>query len=216
MEFADFLLDLRSGDNDAWEVLLQELIPTARIALRRRSTQKTCSFDEVRAEAIQSAVRTLFRRLSIGEFNFDRFDDLAGLFVIIAWRKLCEKTSRSSREIAATDLGRGADDSRDPIARLFPDAAQGPPDVLLQKEMAELIVETFDHLVASLQRLNRKYVEMLQLVLDSPKKPTIAQIARSVGCSRATVDRGLSCIRGYLREELAKRDIPVGAKAATS
>src|SRR5262245_45449508 len=115
--FEDILRALRLRDQATWTTTLARLTPHVREWLQRKFGDNEVQMVSV-DEAVQSAWRTMFRRIPEGELDLDSWDALAGYLVRVAWNKV-RRMFRQSRGISLPALS----DETDPSARTAEPAA---------------------------------------------------------------------------------------------
>jgi DNA-directed RNA polymerase specialized sigma24 family protein len=95
---------LLRGDEDAWAKVFHEIMPRARSAIRRRFGTDQRSIDA--EDGVNSALRTIYRRLKedlLAE-DLNCWDDLQGLLIQVAHRKLVDILRKSKAEDARGGL----------------------------------------------------------------------------------------------------------------
>lgn len=179
----------RSGDSDATAALWKFYSPML-IQLARRRLGEASGVDHTAQEVAQSAFLAWQQGFIRGEFESVRdSEDLGKLLVVIAIRKVSERTRR------ANSLKRGGNYHRvDADSRTFV-AAELPPDemVMFADELRRLLDLLDD------ETLNTVALLRLEGYAD-------LEIAERLGCSRSSVQRKLARIRSLWGDEVDADD----------
>jgi RNA polymerase sigma-70 factor (ECF subfamily) len=95
---AELVTRLRAGDAAAAAELVRRYETAIRVAVRSRLTDPALrrQFDSV--DVCQSVLASFFVRMSAGQFDLDRPDDLVGLLVRMAQNKLVSRVRYHGRE----------------------------------------------------------------------------------------------------------------------
>jgi RNA polymerase sigma factor (sigma-70 family) len=144
-------------------------------------------------DAVQSALRTFYRRLGEGRLVLRDWSNLSGLLSVITLRK-CRRDARLysaaqrdiRREVPLSVSSRGTAVRERPIVDDSP-----PPD-----EVAAF-TEILERLLAGLGERDRRAVELV--LAGEPA----AAVARDLGCSKRTIYRTIERIRDQLLDETA-------------
>ncbi len=189
--FDVMLAALRAGDNDAWRQVMERysacLIAMARSRLSERLRQKVDC-----ADVVQSVYRTVYRRLAAGQFQFDSWDSLLGMLIVLTARRCCRWFAHYQTQ--ARDLGREvtlqAGEQQTGPAPLPAEPADRQPT----PEEAAMLEETIRQTLGSLDAQERQAV-LLGLLGDSD-----AEIGRQVGLTQYTVRQIRRQYRARLQE----------------
>jgi RNA polymerase sigma-70 factor (ECF subfamily) len=184
--FPDLLQDLRSGDELAAKVIVDEYTD-ALVAVARRQMGSKLARRVDPEDIIQSTYRSLFIRMQHGEYELGDGRDLWKLLVTMTLNKVRRKAKfhRTARRDMALDQSLGA-------AAVVPGANQsgsGPSPA----DAAALV----DELQTVLERLNPREREIVELRLQGC---TTSEIAQQTGRAERSVRRVLQ----HLGEKLQK------------
>ena len=128
---ADLVARLRTGDAAAAAELVRRYETAIRVAVRSRLTDPALrrQFDSV--DVCQSVLASFFVRLSAGQFDLDKPEDLIGLLVRMAQNKLVSRVRFHGRE--RRDVRREAADGDARLERLT--AGSDPERVAAGREL---------------------------------------------------------------------------------
>jgi hypothetical protein len=191
-----------------WEQILNEVTPKVALAIKRKFSDvpELVGEDAVLSLA-QSMTRTILRRAELGklqDYDLDSAEDVAGLFIQIAWRKGCKRL-REEHAISIRDLPLGLDD---PAATEWEpaDSTEGPEEELIEQEIREQFHDVLGELEKSLECIDRV---ILQNKLRFPRvtneviaDEVVKQCQGYQMCSVRTVRRHWSAIVARLRAQL--------------
>ncbi|HND53811.1 MAG TPA: hypothetical protein PLV92_15485 [Pirellulaceae bacterium] len=203
-EFAKFLSELRRrGDANRWNKALEHVMARVRRAVRNRFPDRHLSDD-----AVQSACRTLIRRLQFGEFHLVDADSLICLLVTIAFRKAL-KLVRSSPATNA-DLDDVADSRTSRYSgqqTAYDDAIRKVDPEVLRRLMTTKLEEIIQAVSRELRNETRRQMLIcwlerqtgvkqlangafqLPAAPEASKKVTQSELASKLGCSVRTINR---------------------------
>jgi hypothetical protein len=161
---------------------------------------------------MQSVARSVLRRAGAGKFidyQLETVDDLAAVFVRIAWRKCCRRMREREGVVLWSDLAGDSGDGEE--GRFdFPDPRADPVAPVLREEMREEVGRAVDELYESLECIDRV---ILQNKL-AEHRVTHAEIAQQVvkqcgykKCSEKTIQLHWKDIKDRLRQ-LLKPETP--------
>ena len=184
--FDDLMVRLRAGDPEAaaqvFERFARRLIGLARGRLGRQVRRKVDPED-----VLQSVFRSFFARQVSGQFQFEGWDGLWGMLVLLTLRK-CGRKARHLRA-ACRDVRRETVDGND---------AAGPPGfegLAREPSPAEAAALT-DLMEELLRRSPESERPILTLSLQGYTQP---EISDRVGCTERTVRRVLTRMRERLQ-----------------
>jgi DNA-directed RNA polymerase specialized sigma24 family protein len=188
--FQDFRQALAAGEGGAWEKLHADFFDRlARVAARRLDARIRPKTDP--ESVVNSAMKTLYRKVQANEVELIGWAPLFGLLVEIVGKK-CLNRNRYYHQ------------ARRNVAREQPSAAQldanksmvwGPPDPRsIAPEDDAVLQECLDRLEAELNAQDR---EILRRFMDDESPDAIAA---AVGCSPRSAYRVLETIRKRLED----------------
>ena len=187
--FSELLEDLRSGDEDAAKLIVDEYTD-ALVAVARKQMGAKLARRVDPEDIIQSTYRSLFVRVQNGEYELGSGRDLWKLLVTIALNKVRRKSKfhRASKRDMNMDQSMAAE-AVAPIANEAP--AKGPtPD-----DSAALV----DELQSVLQRLQPRDREIFELRLQGCRT---VEIAEQTGRAERSVRRVLQHLGQRLRNSI--------------
>jgi RNA polymerase sigma-70 factor (ECF subfamily) len=184
--FADLLVRLRQGENDAAALVVdryaRRLIALARKHLDRRILRK-----EDPEDVLQSVFKSFFQRCGAGQFRLDSRDDLWSLLVSLTLHKCGHRADyfRAARRDVQREAGTPA--PLDASSQRWEALAREPtPPEAVQ------LAETVERLLMGLEP-HQKQIVQLSLEGEAP-----ARIASQVGVTQRTVQRVLKGVRARL------------------
>jgi len=164
---ADLVARLRTGDAAAAAELVRRYETAIRVAVRSRLTDPALrrQFDSV--DVCQSVLASFFVRLSAGQFDLDKPEDLIGLLVRMAQNKLVSRVRFHGRE--RRDVRREAADGDARLERLT--AGSDPERVAAGRELlaavrAELTDE--ERMIADHRGAGRSWGEVAEQMGGTP------------------------------------------------
>lgn len=188
--FQDFRQALAAGEDAAWEKLQADFFDRlARVAAKRLDARIRTKTDP--ESVVNSAMKTLYRKMQANEVELIGWAPLFGLLVEIVGKK-CLNRNRYYHQ------------ARRNVAREQPTAAQldanesmvwGPPDPqAIAPEDEAVLHECLDRLEAELDPKDREILR--RFMSDEPPEA----IAAAVGCSPRSTYRVLENIRNRIEE----------------
>ena len=200
LSFEEVVAALRRGDVGHWTRVYRALMPLAIEHLRRKFGSEVAREENAGGEAAQSGrTRTFLRNLKAGNWEIHDWDHLAGQFLRIATNKCLDQLKKSRRQVSWTDLGGAAPEGEEQSSLAGLQAQPLQLEQIIQRETRAEMDRVLDLLRRHLKRANPKYLEICKLRLQG--QHTDEQIAATVSCSRATVQRvGLS--RDFVKSRL--------------
>ena len=164
---ADLVARLRAGDAAAAAELVRRYETAIRVAVRSRLTDPALrrQFDSV--DVCQSVLASFFVRMSAGQFDLDRPEDLVGLLVRMAQNKLVSRVRYHGRE--RRDVRREEADGGDRLERLA--AGSDPERVAVGRELlAAVRAELTDdeRQIADHRAVGRGWPEIADLMGGTP------------------------------------------------
>lgn len=150
--FADFLKQLKEGDDDAARRLLERFARQL-VALARRRVDGRFKHKVDPEDVVQSAYKSFFYRYAEGNIDIGSWNGLWGLLTIITVRKCMERVAyhRAEKRDATREVSAS---QRDPASSLDMLSREPTPT-----EAVEL-TETVDRLLAGLSEPERLIVEL--------------------------------------------------------
>lgn len=189
--FEDLVSAMRRGEcPEVLDKLLTKIVERVSKAIGHRFPDS----DYV-PDAVQSALRTFFRRIQNGKFKLDGQHAMESLLVVIASRKAVRLHRDLQRRPAPLD---------DVAAELHLTTSDGGSDSLPQEDAEDERRKVREFMAAQLAGLVEKVEESLTCSRKKRiwqywfakefegRKITEGEIAKEVGCSRSTVDRDIA------------------------
>jgi DNA-directed RNA polymerase specialized sigma24 family protein len=198
LPFEHLVAALRAGNTAAWTQVFDRLLPRATEAIRCQFGAEISRAENAGGEAVASACRTIYRNITAGKFELHHWHDLAGLFIRIATNKCIDKLQRDGR--LQNWAGRAGSSAYESGTFEPPAAGLTPPQEAVRAEALQEFRRVADLVRRRLERVDPKYCDIFRLRLEG--KLTNEQIARCVGCSRATVQRAWAYAADLLKNML--------------
>jgi RNA polymerase sigma factor (sigma-70 family) len=180
---------LRDRDEAAWVRALDRLLPRATAEIRRKFGTVVARAENAGGEAVASACRTFYRRVTQGEFELHGWPDLAGLFVTIATNKCFKKLRQQQRQLTNA-LPEESDATPQAPTRT-------PDDAAVRAEAAREYRRVIDLVGRRLRRAGDKESEIFRLRLQGL---AVAEVAARVHCSESKVKQTWKRAVQFLRE----------------
>ncbi|MBY0522203.1 MAG: sigma-70 family RNA polymerase sigma factor [Gemmataceae bacterium] len=187
--FDELMRRLRAGDAAAaaqvFECFAQRLVGLARGRLGRLGRQVRRTIDP--EDVLQSVFRSFFARQAAGQFQFDGWESLWGMLVLLTVRK-CGRKARHL-QAARRDLRRdaaGADDLEKPLEWEGLAREPSPAEAAALTDLVE-------------ELLRRSPESERPILLLSLEGYSQLEISDRVGCTERTVRRVLTRVRDRLQ-----------------
>jgi RNA polymerase sigma factor (sigma-70 family) len=133
---ADLLVRLRTGDAAAAAEVVRRYETAIRVAVRSRLTDPAVRRQLDSVDVCQSVLASFFIRMSAGQFDLEKPEDLVGLLVRMAQNKLVSQVRFHNRE--RRDIRRVEADGADRLERLA--AGSDPERIAAGRELLAAVL----------------------------------------------------------------------------
>lgn len=130
--FRTLMAKVRAGDHDAAAALVRDYEPELRRVIRVRLTDPRLRRLDDTSDVCQSVLANFFVRVTAGEFDLDRPENLLHLLLRMARNKILDKARRQNRE--KRDQRRLDAGAADDLDRL-PGKIRDPASIVVHKEL---------------------------------------------------------------------------------